>query len=123
MTPQQGFTAKLAPAMPVAVTQPTCGLTQQTVVTGTRAADTVYQNPAPGAMWVLTTWSLGGTNATIIAKTDANNPPTTAVAAIQDPSTAQSVTMTLMFPVLAGNYYTCVVSGGSPTLGGWVEFT
>ena len=97
-------------------------ITNQNVVTASRAAGTVYLNNTGKTMFILSCWNLGGQNSTISALSDAANPPATTVAQIADVSN-QASTLELFFMVLPNNYYECVVSAGTPTLTSWVEYT
>jgi hypothetical protein len=97
-------------------------ITNQSVVTASRAAGVAYQNTTGKVMFVMTCWDLGGKNSTISALSDAAAAPTTEVAQIADTSTS-STTVELFFMVLNGNYYECSVTAGTPTLVSWVEYT
>jgi len=113
--------APAGPAGPQGPPGPPGGFTQQAVVTGSRAANTVYRNTHATAMLVLTTWDLDSQNATVAARSDATTPPATEVAHVRDPSPSNATTAVLPFVVLPGNYYLCAVTGGTPTLQIWVE--
>jgi hypothetical protein len=97
-------------------------ISNQSVLTASRAANTVYQNTTGKTMFIMTCWDLGGRNSTLSGLSDSANPPTTEVAQIADTSTS-STTVELFFMVLPNNFYNCSVSAGSPTLVSWVEYT
>jgi hypothetical protein len=97
-------------------------ITNQNVVTASRAAGTVYSNGTGKTLFVMTCWDLGGKNSTISALSDAANPPTAQVAQVADTSTS-ATTVELFFMVLPGNNFLCSVTAGTPTLVSWVEYS
>jgi hypothetical protein len=97
-------------------------ISNQAIVTGTRAANTVYQNSTGKTMFVLISWNLGGKNSTINALADAANPPVAAVAQVSDTSSSIT-TVALFFLVLPGHFYMCQVAAGTPTLVNWTEYS
>jgi hypothetical protein len=94
----------------------------QAVVTGSRAAGVVYQNTTSKTLFVVATWNLAGTNSTIDFVCDASNPPTTLISQISY-AQPQVVISQLFCMVLPNYYYECQVSGGTPTLVAWVEYS
>ncbi len=96
------------------------GFTTQSVVTGSRVLNIVYQNTSGKPMLVTATVSI--TNATLNAVVDAASSPSTVVAS---PANASGTTqyVTVSFVVLPGYYYKVFQSGGSATIGYWVEWT
>jgi len=89
----------------------------QSVVTGTRAFNTVFQNTSGKPMWVSAAATSGG-GPGIQAYADASPTPTTYVAS--GIFGATPATAGIMFIVLPGHYYK-IVSGASLVL--WVEWT
>ena len=86
--------------------------TTQSSVTGSRALGTVYHNTGITALFASVT--ISSTTNPIVAYTDSNATPITAVATQPSPSG------TVFFIVLPGNYYSVSSSGG--TLGAWIEW-
>lgn len=92
--------------------------TTQANVTGSRAIGTIYHNTSDFTMHVNVS-IFSGTNATMVAVSDASATPSTTVQAAFVPNTGNANGMT--FIVLPGNYYQVTVSAGAPTLYQWVE--
>ena len=97
-------------------------ITNQGVVTGSRASNTVYQNTTGKTMFIMTCWDLGGKSSTLTALADANDPPSTTIAQVSDASN-QATTIELFFMVLVNHFYECQVTSGTPALVSWVEYT
>lgn len=93
-------------------------VSQQSVVTGSRALGIVYQNTNSRPMWVTVSVYDSGATPGVEVKTDAATPPTTIVAQ-GDSSNASPDLIPLTFIVLPGNYYK--VTGG--TLQVWTEWS
>jgi hypothetical protein len=96
-------------------------ITSQSVVTGSRAAETVYQNTTGKTLCVSTCWNLAGNNSALSAHSDAANPPTTEVGRVSD-SSPQAEMEQLFVVVLPGNYYLFHVLTATVTLVSWVEY-
>jgi hypothetical protein len=105
----------------------TAAVTTQSVVTGSRALGTTYQNTGTTPMMVTVTLQStagGGANfgqANIL--TDAASPPTTVVATTFNGSIVATVHLTISFWVLPGNYYRINQVTTTVVLGSWVEWT
>jgi len=97
-------------------------VTSQDVVTGSRAANAVYQNTSGATMFVMSCWHMLSGTAQVSFVSDANNPPTTVVGLIADPGGTGSTTLELFAPVLDGYFYQCQVMG-SPVLVSWTEYS
>jgi len=115
-TLSQGQPGPPGPAGPPGVT-----VSSQNDLTATYAADTVYQNPYPHAIYVLTSWQLNG-KASMVAMCDANNPPSTPIAEIAEPVGGTGMTAPLTLLVLPGYYYVFAVMSGTPALVHWIEY-
>lgn len=94
-------------------------LTTQSVVTGSRAINTVYQNTS-GKPMLVTISGDASVNSYFDILTDANNPPTTVVAR---QGFNISEWRSISFLVLPGNYYKLSVLAGTPTPYRWTEWT
>lgn len=93
-------------------------VSQQNVVTGSRALNIVYQNNTGRPMFIsLTMYDASGTATSIL--TDASNPPTTVVA-LSDSSNGSPDFYNMFAIVLPGNYYK-VTSGGTISI--WTEWS
>jgi hypothetical protein len=103
-------------------TMPAPVVNSQADLTASRAAGTAYQNKTAAPMWVSTYWEMDGAGAHVQAMSDANTPPTTVVGDILDPA-SQGNTAQMIFLVLPGNYYQCVLGGGAPKLIRWIEYS
>jgi hypothetical protein len=97
------------------------GMSTQTVVTGSRALNTVYHNTNATALFVVATVNYtcaGGSGTTAV--TDSSSTPTTTV--MQSVcNTTVSVTTPLTFFVLPGNYYEVAAASGT-TIEYWTEW-
>jgi hypothetical protein len=101
------------------------GPTNQNVVTGSRAFNTVYQNTTGKPMWVTVTAQFSATaNTAVSAITDSSSTPTTTVGIIYVDFNSASSAYAITFVVLSGNYYKIVPSGNTPlaTLNTWTEW-
>jgi hypothetical protein len=92
-------------------------------VTGSRVANTAYQNTTGRGMLVSTSWDLAGKTTTLSFRSDAANPPVTEVARIANPNPQAGVVAQVITMVLPGNWYLCSEPTGSATLIVWVEYT
>jgi len=90
------------------------GPSNQNVVTGSRAFNTIFQNSLSRPLFVSV--SVGGANNNVIAYTDSSASPTTVVA---QAGYVYSISLQLFFIVLPGNYYKVTFSG---TLYYWIEW-
>jgi len=97
-------------------------ITNQTDVSGSRAAGVVYQNTTGKTIFVSCCWNLQAKSSSINVYTDASNPPTSLVAQMSDPSNSSGITTQIFFMVLTGHYYECVVTQGAPTIVSWIEY-
>jgi len=100
----------------------------QSVVTGSRAFNTSYQNTSGKAMLVTVSGSVAtgaGNNIFISASTDDNATPSTVVCSSRAFADAVGYgTATITFVVLAGNYYRVVYSSvGAAVVNRWTEWT
>jgi len=111
------------PQGPTGPQGPPGSITSQSVATASRAGNVVYQNTSGVGMLVLTSWDLSSKSAQISALSDAADPPATQVAEIAATDANSGTIAQLWFPVLAGNFYACSITGGTPTLVSWVEYT
>lgn len=106
---------------------PASSVTSQSVVTGSRALGTVYQNTGSTAKFVSVTvrcTAAGGANfGQSSTYTDASNPPTTAVASTFNGNTTATQEQTMSFWVLPGNYYKVAVVTTTVTLSLWTEWS
>jgi hypothetical protein len=92
-------------------------VSSQTVVTGSRALATVYQNLTGRTLLVLVSVSFGGANENV--QCDASAAPTTVVGSFGNP--APGATDSIMFPVLPNFYYRITNTSGA-TLVHWTEW-
>jgi hypothetical protein len=97
-------------------------ITNQSVVTGTRAAETIYRNTSGKTLFVLTCWNLTGSTSSISFVSDASATPTVVVTQVST-AAPQAATLQLSGMVLPGNYYQCHITGGGVTLASWVEYS
>ena len=94
----------------------------QSVVTGSRALNTNYQNTSGKTMFVTVSIGNGGVGVgTSTALTDSSTPPTTVVADMNQNPGSQGGTSAFSFMVLNNNYYR-VTSDSSPLVR-WTEWT
>ena len=91
----------------------------QSVVTGSRALGTVYQNLSSNLLWVEFIGTASGTP-TFTATVDSSASPTTVIQ--QHTCSNASVPCSMFFPVLP-NYYYKITQNTSGTLSSWVEVT
>src|SRR5215831_16232549 len=82
----QYFHATVAAGQPGPAGPPGPSITVQNVVTGSRAANTVYQNTTGKALWICTSWNMSGSGSAMSLLSDASNPPVTEVARIANAS-------------------------------------
>jgi hypothetical protein len=97
-------------------------ITNQSVVTGTRAAETIYRNTSGKTLFVLTCWNMTGSTSSISFVSDASATPTIVVTSVATAS-PQAATLQLSGMVLPGNYYQCHITGAGVTLASWVEYS
>lgn len=93
----------------------------QSVVTGSRAIGTIYQNTTGKPMFVAMQGQGSIANAVYIATTDSNATPTTVVTQSVVPTGGWN-SAELFFIVLPDNYYKVTLSTGTPTLSYWTEW-
>lgn len=120
--------ASLTPGSPYTLNVPQYsaagGISSQSVVTGSRAFNTAYQNTGSTARFVLAciynTSVTGGEKVQWLS--DSSSTPATVLAEITLPASNWSMPFPLF--VLPGNYYKMVADGGSPTIGvlAWTEW-
>ena len=124
-TAGQVLTSNGAGALPSFQTPASSGLnfSTQSVVTGSRALNTTYQNTSGKTMCVIVSVGNGGGGVgTTVAYTDSSNPPTgTIVASMSNNPNTQGGTSSFTFMV-PNNYYYYVGSNASPLLQ-WTEWT
>jgi hypothetical protein len=97
-------------------------ITNQSVVTASRAAGVVYQNTTGKTMFILACWDLAAKNSTLRFVSDTTTTPSIEVAQIADAS-PNGVIVEMFCLVLPNYYYSCQVVAGGPNLVSWVEYT
>lgn len=95
--------------------------TNQNDVTGSRAVNVVYQNTSGGTMLMDISFYASSANGSINPVTDSNAAPTSEVA--YDHTGAPTDRSTISFIVLDGNYYKLNITGSTPTIVHWVEWS
>jgi len=98
-------------------------VSNQNVVTGQRAANTVYRNAGATTMFLSISWDVSSKASTISILSDANSPPTMEVARTASDSANSGIIAQIFIMVLPGNYYECSITGGTPSLVSWVEYS
>jgi hypothetical protein len=91
----------------------------QSVVTGSRAVGSVYQNTHSTTLWVSAV-VYSSSAGYFTAYTDSNSSPTTDVQYVWQFNATNATS--IFFPVLAGNYYKVTVSAGTPSVYRWTEW-
>ena len=98
----------------------------QSIVTGSRAFNTVFHNTT-GAPILVTVgaWTNDGAGqSSYTVKTDSNPTPTTVVVSSTDGNNSSiTLSRTITFMVLPGNYYEVVTDSSTLTVGSWTEWT
>lgn len=89
-------------------------VSNQNVVTGSRALGVVYQNTNPTPMWVSVTVT-DASGVSMQAVSDSSSSPTTVISGVVAATTAF-----VIFIVLPGNYYQTDAPGS--TLNYWIEW-
>jgi hypothetical protein len=96
------------------------GLSARSVVTGSRAFNTAYQNNTGRWMFVAITASLSG-NSYLQLASDASNPPGTLVSVVTNMNASTSGNFSVCGWVVPGEWYRAPYGGGS--LSTWIEYT